>query len=132
GQHGFDQTMNYNIKFDVPAKYLGTEANKLISKLTPAEASKLENIPVTAILSGNFSSPKISTDIQQAVTKLATELVQSQKDKLINQRTNALGNLINGNKRKDTTKETTTNPKEDVKTKVTEGIKGLFNKKKTE
>lgn len=130
GEHGFDQSMNYNIKFDVPAKYLGSEANKLIAKLTPAEANKLENIPVTAILTGNFSNPKVSTDIHQAVTKLATELVKSQKDKLINQGTSALGNILNGNKPKDTTKTTTTTPKEDVKTKVTEGIKGLFNKKK--
>jgi len=132
GQHGFDQTMNYNIKFDVPAKYLGTDANKLIAKLTPAEASKLENIPITAILTGNFKNPKVSTDMQQAVTKLATELVKSQKDKLINQGTSALGNLLGGNKAKDTTKTTTTTPKEDVKNKVTEGIKGLFNKKKKE
>lgn len=130
GQHGFDQSMNYNLKFDVPAKYLGTEANKLIAKLTPAEASKLENIPITAILTGNFKNPKVSTDMEQAVTKLATQLVKSQKDKLINQGTTALGNLIGGNKPKDTTKTTT--PKEDVKTKVTEGIKGLFNKKKKE
>ena len=132
GQHGFDQTMNYNIKFDVPAKYLGTDANKLIAKLTPAEANKLENIPVTAILTGNFKNPKVSTDVQQAVTKLATQLVASQKDKLINQGTTALGNILNGNKPKDTTKTTTTTPKEDVKNKVTEGIKGLFNKKKKE
>lgn len=132
GQHGFDQTMNYNIKFDVPAKYLGTDANKLIAKLTPAEANKLENIPVTAILTGNFKNPKVSTDVQQAITKLATELVKSQKDKLITQGTSALGNLLGGNKPKDTTKTTTTTPKEDVKNKVTEGIKGLFGKKKKE
>jgi hypothetical protein len=25
GSHGFDQKMNYNLKFDVPAKYLGTD-----------------------------------------------------------------------------------------------------------
>ena len=31
GSHGFDQNMNYTIKFDVPAKYLGTEANALIA-----------------------------------------------------------------------------------------------------
>ncbi len=129
GQHGFDQSMNYNVKFDVPAKYLGTEANKLIAKLTPAEASKLENIPVTALLSGNFKNPKVSTDMEQAVTKLATQLVKTQKDKLINQGTSALGNILGGGK-KDTTKTQTTTPKNDVKTKVTEGIKGLFNKKK--
>jgi hypothetical protein len=31
GTHGFDQSMNYNLKFDVPAKYLGSEANALIA-----------------------------------------------------------------------------------------------------
>lgn len=131
GQHGFDQSMNYNLKFDVPAKYLGSEANKLIAKLTPAEANKLENIPVTAILTGNFKNPKVSTDIEQAVTKLATQLVKTQKDKLVTQGTNALGNLLGGTK-KDTTKTQTNPTKEDVKTKVSEGIKGLFNKKKKE
>ncbi len=132
GQHGFDQSMNYNLKFDVPAKYLGTEANKLIAKLTPAEANKLENIPVTAMLSGNFKNPKVSTDIQAAVTKLTTQLVKAQKDKLVNQGKDALGNLLGGNKPKDTTKTQTPTTKEDVKTKIGEGIKGLFDKKKKE
>jgi hypothetical protein len=131
GQHGFDQSMNYNLKFDVPAKYLGNDANKLIAKLTPAEANKLENIPVTAILTGNFKNPKVSTDIEQAVTKLANQLIKTEKDKLVTKGTNALENLLGGNK-KDTTKTQTSTPKEDVKTKVSEGIKGLFNKKKKE
>lgn len=131
GQHGFDQSMNYNLKFDVPAKYLGNDANKLIAKLTPAEANKLENIPVTAILTGNFKSPKVSTDIEQAVTKLANQLIKAEKDKLVTKGTSALENLLGGNK-KDTTKTQTPNTKEDVKTKVSEGIKGLFNKKKKE
>ncbi|OJX50272.1 MAG: hypothetical protein BGO88_06205 [Flavobacterium sp. 38-13] len=131
GQHGFDQSMNYNLKFDVPAKYLGNDANKLIAKLTPAEANKLENIPVTAILTGNFKNPKVSTDIEQAVTKLANQLIKTEKDKLVTKGTNALENLLGGNK-KDTTKTQTPNTKEDVKTKVSEGIKGLFNKKKKE
>ncbi|KQS50247.1 hypothetical protein ASG38_04540 [Flavobacterium sp. Leaf359] len=131
GQHGFDQSMNYNLKFDVPAKYLGNDANKLIAKLTPAEANKLENIPVTAILTGNFKNPKVSTDIEQAVTKLANQLIKTEKDKLVTKGTSALENLLGGNK-KDTTKTQTSTPKEDVKTKVSEGIKGLFNKKKKE
>ena len=64
GTHGFDQSMNYNLKFDVPAKYLGTEANALIAKLSPADAAKLDNIPINALIDGNFSSPKISTDMK--------------------------------------------------------------------
>jgi len=129
GQHGFDQSMNYNIKFDVPAKYLGTEANNLIAKLTPAESAKLENIPVNAILSGNFKSPKVSTDMKQAITNLTTQLVKQQKDKLVNKGTDALGNLLGGNKPKDSTK---TKQNEEVKEKAKDLLNGLFGKKKKE
>lgn len=139
GTHGFDQSMNYNVKFDVPAKYLGTEVNNLLAKLTPAEANKIENIPVTALLSGNFSNPKVSTDMKQATTQLVNQLIEQQKQKLINQGTSALGNLIDKNKPEgDTTKTTVPTTKEEVKEKVEEaakdkvkeGIKNLFNKKK--
>jgi hypothetical protein len=124
GSHGFDQTMNYNVKFDVPTKYLGSEVNSLIAKLSPADAAKIENIPITALLGGNFSSPKISTDIKQATTKLANQLVEQQKQKLINQGTSALGNLINQNtKPGDTTKTTTPSTTEEVKAKAEETVK---------
>lgn len=129
GSHGFDQSMNYDLKFNVPAKYLGSEVNNLLAKLTPAESAKLENIPVNAVMTGSFSSPKISTDMKSAVTNLANQLVKQQKDKLINQGTNALENLIKGNtKDKDTTKAPT---KEDVvKDKAKDLINGLFGGKK--
>lgn len=127
GQHGFDQTMNYNIKFDVPAKYLGTDANKLIAKLTPAESAKLENIPVNAVLSGNFKNPKVSTDMKQAITNLTTQLVKQQKDKLINQGTSALGNLLNNTKSKDTVK---TKKNEENINKAKDVLNGIFGKKK--
>lgn len=131
GQHGFDQNMNYNLKFDVPAKYLGTEANKLISKLTPAESAKLENIPVNAVLTGNFKNPKISTDIKSATTALANQLVKQQKEKLVKQGTSALTDVLNNATKSDTSK--TKKPvKEDVKQKAGELLNGLFNKKKKE
>lgn len=131
GTHSFDQTMNYNVKFDVPAKYLGTEANKLISKLTPAESGKLENIPVNAVIGGNFKNPKITTDMKQAITNLTTQLVKQQKDKLLNQGTSALGNLLGGTKKAtDTTKTTAPAKNEDVKQKASDLLNGLFNKKK--
>ncbi|WP_432672824.1 AsmA-like C-terminal region-containing protein [Flavobacterium sp. SM2513] len=129
GSHGFDQSMNYDMKFNVPAKYLGTEVSSLLAKLTPTEAGKLENIPVNAVITGNFSKPKISTDMKQAVTSLANQLIQQQKDKLINQGTSALQNLIKGNtKDKDSTKTPT--KEEAVKDKATDLIKGLFGGKK--
>ena len=128
GSHGFDQSMDYNVKFNVPAKYLGTEVNNLIAKLTPADAAKLENVPVNAVLTGNFKNPKVSTDMKAAVTNLANQLVKQQKDKLVNQGTKALENLINNNTKKDTTKTQT--KKEETKEKVTNAIKDIFGKKK--
>lgn len=139
GQHGFDQSINYKLNFDVPAKYLGTEANKLLASLTPADAAKIKNIPINAILTGNFKNPKIQTDTKEAVTNLATQLVKMQKDKLVTQGTNALGGLLNGlgnnpNTPKDTTKTTTaptTAPVKDaIQTKANDILNGLFNKKK--
>jgi hypothetical protein len=137
GTHGFDQKMNYDVKFDVPAKYLGTEVTNLLSKLTPAEQQKIESIPVTANLTGSFSQPNVRTDMKQATTNLATQLVKMQKDKLVNQGTSALSNLLGGDKATtnatatDTTKTTPT-PKEQVKDGVKDAVKNLFGKKKKE
>jgi hypothetical protein len=129
GTHGFDQSMNYNLKFDVPAKYLGTEANTLIAKLSPADAAKLQSIPINATLVGTFTNPKITTDINSAVTKLTTQLVTQQKERMVKQGTSALTDYLNKNKKpSDTTK--TAVPKEDVKTKAADLLNGLFNKKK--
>ena len=134
GTHGFDQTMNYNIKLDVPAKYLGTEANAFIAKMSPADAAKLENIPINAMLTGNFSNPKIATDTKAAVSNLTTQLVNQQKEKLKKQGTSALNDLITKNtKSKDTSKaatETKAKNTEEAKAKASELLNGLFKKKK--
>ena len=129
GQHGFDQIMNYNLKFDVPAKYLGTEANNLIARLTPADAKKLENVPINAMLTGNFKNPKVTTDMKSAVTKLTNQLVKQQKEKAVAKGKETLSSIItNATKPKsDTTK---TDIKKDVKAKAGELLNGLFGKKK--
>lgn len=146
GTHGFDQVMNYDLKFDVPTKYLGSDVNNLIAKLTPADAKKLESIPVNALMTGSFSAPKITTDLKTATTNLVIQLVKQQKDKLVGQGTTALGNLIDKNKKPgDSTKtlipttkeevntkieEAKEKAKEDLKNKAKDGLKDLFNKKK--
>ena len=133
GTHGFDQSMNYNLKFDVPAKYLGSEANALIAKLSAADAAKLESFPINAVLVGNFTNPKITTDINSAVAKLTTQLVNQQKDRLVKQGTSALTDYINKNKKPgDTTKTATPKipvTKEEVKSKAAALLNGFFNKK---
>lgn len=131
GTHGFDQSMDYDLKFDVPVKYLGKEVNNLIAKLTPADAKKIESIPVNALMNGSFKAPKISTDLQQATKNLTNQLVKMQKDKLVQQGTGALSNLLGGNKPKDSTK-TPTPAKDQVGGAIKDGIKGLFGKKKKE
>jgi len=130
GTHGFDQNMNYNVKFDVPAKYLGPEANALLSKMSPADAAKLDNIPINALMSGSFGSPKISTDMKSAVTNLSNQLVKQQKEKLVSKGTSALTDLINKNTSKpsDTTKTAT--QKEDIKAKANDLLNSFFKKKK--
>lgn len=137
GTHGFDQSMNYDVKFDVPAKYLGTEITSLLSKLTPADQQKIESVPVTANLTGSFTNPAVKTDLKSATTNLASQLVKMQKEKLLNQGAGALGNLLGGNK--DTTSSSanpttdstkTETPKNQVKDAVKDGLNSLFGNKK--
>ncbi len=138
GSHGFDQSMNYGLKLDVPAKYLGNDVNKLLAKLTPADASKIENVPVNVAMTGNFKAPKVTTDLKQATNALVTDLVQKQKNALINKGKSQLESLIDKSKKPGdssktnlpTTKEAA---KEEVKkqaeTKAKDLLKGLLNKK---
>jgi hypothetical protein len=130
GTHGFDQSMNYNVKFDVPAKYLGKEANALLTKLSAADAAKLESVPINAVLTGNFSNPKINTDMKSAVTNLTKQVAHQQKDKLVRQGSTALDKLLNNNKKPSTDTTKTATPKEDVKKKAGDLLNSLFKKKK--
>lgn len=133
GTHGFDQTMNYNLKLDVPAKYLGNEANAFLAKMSPADAAKLQNIPINAMITGNFSNPKISTDMKSAVSSLASQVANQQKEKLTQKGTSALNDLINKNtKAKDTTQAAKTEKEQktqEVTKKASDLINGLFKKK---
>lgn len=124
GTHGFDQSMNYSLKFDVPAKYLGNDASALLAKLSPTDVSKL-SVPINASVTGSFSAPKVSTDVKQATANLVSNLAKEQKNKLINKGSSALEELINKNtKNGDTTKtKGAVNQAKDL-------LNGLFKKKK--
>lgn len=131
GSHGFDQTMGYNVNFDVPAKYLGSEAGNLLAKLSATEIDKLGNIPVKAILSGNFNDPKVSTDLKASMTALTNKIIASQKDNLVKQGTSALNNILSGNKPNDNSTNTPPQTKADSvkqqqKDKVKEATKGVL------
>ncbi|MXN92172.1 AsmA family protein [Flavobacterium sp. Sd200] len=148
GTHGFDQTMNYNVAFDVPAKYLGSDVNKLLTTLK-TDGSKI-SVPVNANIAGNFKNPKVTTDLTKSVTSLTTQLVNQQKYKYVadakDKGKELLGNLIKGKTGTttttptDTTKaatpKTETEKKQEAQEKIKEaaasGLKSLFGKKKKE
>ena len=119
GSHGFDKAMNYNLTFDVPAKYLGNDVQGLLSKLSAKDQNI--TVPITASITGNMASPSIKTDLSSSVSNLSKQLIQQQKSKLVD---SALSKLL-GNKKGDSTK--TSNKK--IK-KVTDVLGGLFSRKK--
>ena len=51
---------------------------------------------MTASIGGRFTSPTVSTDLTSAVTNLTKQLVEIQKQKLINQGTNKIKDEIGG------------------------------------
>ncbi|WP_370407447.1 AsmA-like C-terminal region-containing protein [Tenacibaculum dicentrarchi] len=142
GNHSFDQKMNYNVTLDVPAKYLGSEVQGLLSKVSAKDQNT--TVPITANITGNMKNPAVKTDLSSSVTKLSQKLIQQQKDNLINSAISKvsesktidkintklgskLGNLL-GNKKTDTTKTSTT--KTETVKKVKDVLGGLFGKKK--
>lgn len=122
GKHGFDNAMNYNITFDVPVKYLGSEVTGLLAKLTPKDAANIKTIPVKGVLGGSFSNPTFSSNLKDATSSLVKDLIEKQKNSLLNKGKNKLLDLIGS--KKDSTK------KADVKDKVKDVLGGLFGKKK--
>lgn len=93
GAHGFDKTLNYNAVFDVPATYLGSEVNQLIGKIDDAEVASI-TIPVTANISGVYSNPKVKTDLTSGIKNLTNQLIEIQKQKLLNQGKDKVKDLI--------------------------------------
>jgi hypothetical protein len=152
GKHGFDQKMNYDISFDVPVKYLGTDVTNILAKLTPKDAASVTSIPVKGNLTGSFANPNFSSNIKTATTTLVKDLVEKQKnsliekgkDKLKDQLNNKLNGLLGNSSSKktdstetDSVKQDSTKQvdakdkvKEEVKDKVKDVLGGLFGKKK--
>lgn len=130
GSHSFDNTMNYNLKFNVPAKYFGDEIGGQLAKLSNIDVSKF-NVDVPVNLSGSFTSPKINLNMDKAITSLTSQIIQAQKEKATDQVKDKIGNEINnllgGNK---TSKDSTDTSTEEVKDKVKNTLEGLFKKKK--
>ncbi|WP_431137090.1 AsmA-like C-terminal region-containing protein [Psychroserpens mesophilus] len=130
GSHGFDKTLDYNAVFNVPAKYLGSDVNRLIGKINDNEVNAI-TIPVTANITGSYTSPNIKTDLTSGVSNLTKQLIEIEKQKLIgkgkDQIKDALGGLFGGNKN-ETPQDSTSTKTDSTKAKdpIKEGVKGIF------
>lgn len=124
GTHGFDKKMNYDLVFDVPVKYLGTEVTNLIAKLSAKDAAEIKTVPVKGTLTGSFGSPKFSSNIKEATTALVKNLIEKQKNSFINQGKDKIKDLIGIDAKKDSTTK-----KNVVEDKIKDVLGGLFGKK---
>jgi hypothetical protein len=118
GAHSFDKTMSYNAVFNVPAKYLGSEVNRLIGKINDETVNNI-TIPVTANITGALTNPTVKTDLTSGIKNLTQQLVEIQKQKLLNQGKDKvkdlIGDVIIGNKTKtDSIKKEQDNTVKDV------------------
>lgn len=130
GSHGFDKTLDYNAVFDVPAKYLGSDVNRLIGKINDNDTKNI-TIPVTANITGSYTNPNVKTDLSSGVSNLTKQLIEIEKQKLIDKGTDQvkdlLGGLLGGNKN-DNSKDSTSTKTDSTKTKdpIEEGVKGIL------
>ncbi len=134
GTHSFEQNMDYNIKLDVPAKYLGDEVGSLLSQLDEKEANNMTvGLPIG--LSGNFKNPKVNMNMGGAVKQLTQQIVNNKKQKvkeeLVGKGGKVLSGLI-GNQKKQTDSSTTkTNTSEEkLKNAAKDILGGFLGKKK--
>lgn len=128
GSHSFDNKMNYNLKFNLPAKYFGDEIGGKLAQLSSQDLSNM-NVDVPVSLSGSFNNPKIQINTQNAIKNLTSQIVEAQKEKAKNTIKEKAGEQLNkllGGKEKQ--KDSTEN-KDDIKNTVKD-IFGKFTKKK--
>lgn len=132
GSHSFTNTMNYNATFQVPAKYLGGDVNRLIGQINDPEVNKI-TIPVSANIDGTFSSPNIKTDLTSGIKNLTNQLVEIQKQKLLGKGKDKINDLLGGvlggnssSKPKDTTAIQSDSTKKDPTDKIKEGVNSVL------
>ena len=138
GTHRFDKTMDYNVVFNVPAKYLGSDVNRMIGQINDPAVNKI-SIPVTANLTGSFTNPQVKTDLSSGIANLTKQLIEIQKQKLLQQGENTvkdiLGDILLDNTNNSQTTQDSTSTGTQTNTQQTiKNILGniLINKKKND
>jgi hypothetical protein len=95
GGHGFDRSLDYQLTLDLPAKYLGKEVQGMVASLGEEDLKGL-SIPVKIGLTGTHNAPKLSSDLSSGVKSLTSQLVELQKQKLINKGSEKAQSLLGG------------------------------------
>ncbi|MEO0902044.1 MAG: AsmA-like C-terminal region-containing protein, partial [Bacteroidota bacterium] len=93
GSHNFQKELQYQATLDVPAKYLGSEVSNLIAQLDESDMENL-TIPVVANIGGSYTNPTVKTDLTSGVSKLTNQLVEIQKQKLLNKGKDSAKDLL--------------------------------------
>ena len=93
GGHSFSDALNYDLTFDVPAKYMGDDVNKLLASIGDQSLEEV-SVPVVANIGGSYSQPKIKTDMKAQAKALTNELVDIQKEKYLNKGKKEVNQLL--------------------------------------
>ncbi|MGB5941700.1 MAG: AsmA-like C-terminal region-containing protein [Leeuwenhoekiella sp.] len=106
GSHNFDNTMNYNLALDVPARLLGSSIGGALANFSSTDLDNYSvDLPVQ--LTGTFTNPQVSVNVQQAANDLTQKIIAEQKGKLQKQGEDkikdVLGGILGGKKTTDST-----------------------------
>jgi hypothetical protein len=127
GSHSLNNLMDYTAELKLPAKYLGSDIKNQIAKLSKSDINTMMlDLPIS--IKGELKQPQIAIDTKTAINKLTNQIVEEQKNDLINQAGNKINDLIGGNQPKDSTATKNNEVKETVKNVLGGLLKG--NKKK--
>jgi vacuolar-type H+-ATPase subunit H len=107
GSTGLDQVLNFVLTLDIPRADFGTKANSVLDGLVKDASKKGVNVtlgdivPVTILIGGTATDPKISTGIKSAMAGLAEDMkkqalaeIEKKKDEIITKAKAEATNLI--------------------------------------
>ncbi|MFX0555379.1 AsmA-like C-terminal region-containing protein [Maribacter sp. CXY002] len=125
GSHTFDKKMDYRATLRVPAKYLGKDINALISRIDDRSLDSL-TIPVTANIGGLYNSPEVTTDLTSGIKNLTSQLIEIEKQKLVNKGKDKAKDLIGDILSKNGTEKDTTESSNDLKNEAKEVLGNIL------
>ena len=88
-------TMDYNLKLDIPAKYLGTDVGGALGKLSGESYANM-SVELPIGITGNFNSPQVKLNMQQAVNNLTQKVVAKQTKNLEDKAVDAINDILQG------------------------------------